>query len=267
MALMMAMILFDYSVLRALKDSFVVKHPMMGVETIGFLKSWFVLPSAALLMTLYVKLSNSLRRATLFYVTVGSFLVYFFLFNFVLLPNAELIQPSKSWVLSLQAEYPRLKPMIGIMAQWTLSSFYVMAELWGSFCLSLAFWQFANYITKVSEAKRFYALFGFLANFGLMGAGVIIKWVTGMTEGMAYADKFRFAINWCSILVLIAGVVALCCYYYIDKRVLTNKNLFDPSQVKKKSKVKLSVKDSLKLIVSSPFKINCCLGHLLWCVN
>ena len=86
-----------------------------------------------------------------------------------------------------------------------------------------------------------------------MGAGVIIKWVTGMTEGMAYADKFRFAINWCSILVLIAGVVALCCYYYIDKRVLTNKNLFDPSQVKKKSKVKLSVKDSLKLIVSSPY--------------
>ena len=65
--------------------------------------------------------------------------------------------------------------------------------------------------------------------------------------------KFRFAINWCSILVLIAGVVALCCYYYIDKRVLTNKNLFDPSQVKKKSKVKLSVKDSLKLIVSSPY--------------
>ena len=36
MALMMAMILFDYSVLRALKDSFVVKHPMMVLRQLVF---------------------------------------------------------------------------------------------------------------------------------------------------------------------------------------------------------------------------------------
>ena len=78
MALMIGMILFNYSVLRNIKDALVVTEG--GSETITFLKFWVVVPSAFLFFVIYSKLSNVLKKQSLFYVIVIPFLIFFGLF-------------------------------------------------------------------------------------------------------------------------------------------------------------------------------------------
>jgi AAA family ATP:ADP antiporter len=66
---------------------------------------------------------------------------------------------------------PRWAGPIAILRNWTFAMFYVMAELWGSVVVSVLFWGFANQITEVEEAKKFYPLFGLGANVALIFSG------------------------------------------------------------------------------------------------
>ena len=69
MAFMMMGILFNYSIMRGLKDSLVVTS--MGADTIPTLKLFFVLASAVLFMIAYSKLSNVFSKNTVFYTVVS----------------------------------------------------------------------------------------------------------------------------------------------------------------------------------------------------
>ncbi len=53
-----------------------------------------------------------------------------------------------------------------------------MSELWSNIIFSLLIWGFANSITKLSEAKRFYALFGIGTNISGMAAGAASNYLT-----------------------------------------------------------------------------------------
>src|SRR3546814_13144459 len=56
---------------------------------------------------------------------------------------------------------------------WFLTMFYVMAELWGSIVLQVLFWGFANEITRISEATRFYSVLGIGSNIAAIVAGQV----------------------------------------------------------------------------------------------
>ena len=62
---------------------------------------------------------------------------------------------------------------IAIIRNWTFAVFYTMAELWGSVVVSLLFWGFANEVTSVKEAKKYYPLFGLGANVALIFSGQV----------------------------------------------------------------------------------------------
>ena len=81
---------------------------------------------------------------------------------------------SMSTIQSYQAALPNLHWLIPVVGNWSFSIFYILSELWGSVVLSMLFWQFANEITKVGEAKRFYGLFGMVGNIGLLLSGPVI---------------------------------------------------------------------------------------------
>ncbi len=51
-------------------------------------------------------------------------------------------------------------PLISIFRNWTYALFYMLANLWGTVVVSLLFWSFANEISTVEEAKKYYPLFG-----------------------------------------------------------------------------------------------------------
>lgn len=247
---MIALILFDYTVLRNLKDVFIITETG-GSGAIAFLKVWGVIPAALIFFMVYSKLSNLLTRQNLFYSTVATFLVFFAVFGLVLYPYSEALQPTAQ-IIWLQAHLPEsFKYFILLYQHWVYSLFYIMAELWGSAIAALLFWQFANSIVRVFEAKRFYAHFYLLANLATAGAGFITKEFSKM--GIASGD-FALSVNYLLSIVMIAGVLIIMLYWYVDKKVIPDPDLVDASIAPvKKKKLKLSLWESIKYIFQSKY--------------
>ena len=111
-------------------------------------------------MIVYSKLSNTFSKQKLFHTTIAFFIGFFALFALLLYPNRDFLHPTTA-ADTLQSILPAgFKGLVALFRNWTYALFYVMSELWGSVAISLLFWGFANDITRVSESKRFYAMFG-----------------------------------------------------------------------------------------------------------
>ncbi|MCP5505260.1 MAG: NTP/NDP exchange transporter [Chlamydiales bacterium] len=256
MVLLFFLILFNYTVLRDTKDTLIVTAPGGGAEVIPFLKFWGVLPGAVIFMLIYAKLSNKLSKPKLFYSAVTPFLIFFGLFAFVLYPAREYLHPT-AFCDTLQNILPAgAQGLVAIIRNWTYSLFYIMSELWGSAALSLLFWGFANDITKVSESKRFYSLFGLFANFSLIISGWFIKWASNIREHLpAGTDPWQVSLNYLMGIVVLSGLIILGTYWWINKYVLTDARFYSQGErtKKKKSKPKLSIKESFLYLTRSKY--------------
>ena len=258
MGIMMFCILFVYTVLRDTKDSIVVNAPGSGAESLAYLKGIGVTISAILFMLLYTKAANIFSRTGLFYATALPFLIFFLCFAYLIYPIQESLHMSLESIHAFQEAYPLLKWVVPLIGNWTYSIFYILSELWGSAVLSLLFWQFANAITPVKEARRFYGLFGFVGNFGLILSGPLIIWLSHITQhmGLSKMEAWGLTLKYLMILVFIAGVILLSTFYWMNKNVLTDKRYYDPEAMgegKKGKKPKLSMGESLKVILKSPY--------------
>lgn len=250
MAAMMFCILFNYSTLRSIKDGFIVTG--IGPEAISFLKTYVVLPSAVIMMIVYAKLCNVLTQQKVFYVITSFFVFYLAFFAFVLYPHAEFFHPSPNIIESLVLEYPNFKWFIRICGQWSIASFYAISELYGSMMLSLLFWQFANQITKTSEAKRFYSMFGLLGNFSLPLVAVVLGYLLS-SETNIVTEENRFTPVIC--VTIFSNILVIFLYSWMNKNVLTDPLLYpgESHRKLKKKKAKLSLSESFKMIFTSKY--------------
>jgi AAA family ATP:ADP antiporter len=255
MGLMMMCILFNYTILRDTKDTLVVNSPGGGAECLSFLKLYGVTPAAILFMIIFMKLANVLNREKLFYAILVPFLAFFGLFGFVIYPNKDLFHMSLSTIQAFQGKLPNLHWLIPVIGNWSFSLFYILSELWGSVVLSMLFWQFANEITKVDEAKRFYGLFGMLGNVGLMISGPTIIFFARYAKTLPVEiDSFGVNLKFLMAAVVFAGLIVIATYRWMNKNVLTDPKLYQPGQgSKKKSKAKLSIGESFRYILSNPY--------------
>lgn len=258
MGLMMFCILFIYTVLRDTKDAIIVNAPGSGAESLSFLKGIGVTFSAVLFMVLYTKGANIFKREGLFYVTALPFLIFFGCFAFIIYPIKDHLHMDLATIEAYQAAWPGFKWIIPLIGGWTYSIFYILSELWGSAILSLLFWQFANAITPVKEAKRFYGMFGFLGNFGLLISGPAVIYFSTMTkgEGISRDAAWGLSLRYLIGMVLVTGVILLATFYWMNRKVLTDKRYYDPEAMgegKKGKKPKLSLGESFKYILSSPY--------------
>ncbi len=254
MFFMFFFISFNYTILRDTKDTLIVGAA--GAEAIPFLKVWGVVPAAIIFMLIYSKLSNVLSKENLFYATIIPFIIFFGLFSTVIYPNREMFHPN-ALADSLRAALPLgLSGFVEAFRFWTFSLFYILAELWGSVALSLLFWGFANDITRVSEAKRFYSLFGLGANLALVFSGPAIIYVSKIRDTLpAGVDAWQVSLNYLMTMVVIAGIGVIGIYYWINRNVLTDARFYDPNELKKakKSKPKMSIKESLLFLGKSKY--------------
>lgn len=247
MALMMMCILFNYSMLRSIKDSFVVTS--IGAEALSFLKTYAVLPSAVIAMILYVRACNVMSQDSIFYSVVAIFAAYLGLFAFIIYPHESWVHPNPESVERLAAAWPNFKWFIRVAGKWGFASFYVMAELWGSIMVSLLYWRFANKITTTSEAKRAYPIFGLVGNLGLILTGFLLG--QSMDEGsgsntLGFTPVITSTIASCIVIMVI--------YYWMVKNVVNDPELCPGEGGKsKKSKVKLSLVESFKMIFASKY--------------
>ncbi len=257
MGIMMFCILFIYTVLRDTKDAILVNAPGAGAESLAFAKGIGVTAAAILFMVLYTKAANIFKREGLFYITALPFLIFFGLFPYFIYPFVGSLHMSLETIQSYQESLPNIKWIIPLVGNWTYTLFYILSELWGSAVLSLLFWQFANAITPVKEARRFYGMFGFLGNFGLLCSGpLIMKTSQAINKlGLERVASTGLMLKYLMAFVILAGVILLSTFYWMNRKVLTDKRYYDPEAMgeKKKKKEKLSLMDSFRYILKSPY--------------
>lgn len=257
MGIMMFCILFIYTVLRDTKDAILVNAPGAGAESLSFAKGIGVTASAVIFMLLYTKAANIFNREGLFYATALPFLIFFGIYPYAIFPYVGYLHMDLATINSYQEYYPFIKWIVPLVGNWTYTLFYILAELWGSAVLSLLFWQFANAITPVKEARRFYGMFGFVGNFGLLFSGPMIILVSESIFGMGLDrnEATGLMLKYLMAFVVGAGVILFSTFYWMNRSVLTDKRYYDPEAMgeSKKKKAKLSMVESFKEILHSPY--------------
>lgn len=254
LGLMFFCILFNYTILRDTKDVLVVTAKGSSAEIIPFLKTWVNLPMAIGFMLLYTKLSDILSKEALFYTVIFPFIAFFGAFGFVLYPLSDKIHPIAFADKLLAALGPSFLGPVAILRIWSFCLFYVMAELWGSVVISVLFWGFANQITTVEEAKEFYPLFGLGANIALIFSGRTVKYFSNLRKNLGPGvDGWAVSLKGMMSIVVLLGLIITGIYWGVNKFILNDPSLPKPPPKKKKQKLKLGMKESLKVLVSSRY--------------
>ncbi len=255
MSIMMFFILFNYTMLRNTKDALVVTA--VGPEALPFLKGVVILPVSILFVAVYARLLNTFKVETVFYIGISTFVVFFALFALYILPNQAYLLPDKESIQQLKIAFPYLQHIISLYGSWVFALFYLFAELWGAIVLGLLFWQFANEITRIPEAKRFYAMFGLLGHFALVVAGLVIRhFCTIHKLAASQADACDNYVNSVILMVIVSAMVIMAIYRWMNLFVLTDPKYYDAAAGGFKKEIlrpKFSLVESFKHIATSKY--------------
>lgn len=253
MALMLFLICFDYSILRNLKDAIVVTAKSSGAEVIPFIKVWVLLPMAILLTLIFTRLSNRYSQQRVFYMVITGFLLFFALFGFVLFPLNDTIHPH-AWADSLEAMLPAgFKGFVAMCRNWSFTLFYVIAELWSSMVMTVLFWGLANEVTKISEARRFYSVFGVFANAAAITSGQFANY-------MATDVSWAHTLDSLLLVVIGGGCATMAIFWWLNKNVFKGSSFEGLTETteqlkKKKEKKKLSMRESFSYLSNSKYLV------------
>ncbi|GFH57937.1 hypothetical protein CTEN210_14413 [Chaetoceros tenuissimus] len=257
LAMMFFCILFNYTILRDTKDVLMVTAPKSGAEVIPFIKTYVNLPTAIGFTALYAKLCDKYEQKNVFYICTIPFLIFFALFAAVIYPNVGVLHPH-AFIDSIAAVLPAgFSAPLSIIRNWSYAVFYVMAEMWGSVVASLLFWSFANEVTTVDEAKKYYPLFGMGANVALIFSGQYVKWVSKLRANLAPGvDPWGMSLNYLMGAIVAGGTAMLGLFSHMQRNVMTDPACVDQEKQalkKNKKKVKMSLKESAKFLMDSPY--------------
>lgn len=248
--LILFLISFDYNVLRTLKDTLVVTAKKSGAEVIPFIKVWVMFPGSIFMTWLFTRLSNRLSREAVFYVMVGLFIGYFAAFAAFLYPHREELHPH-AFADSLQAVLPLgLKGFIAMIRNWTFTSFYVMSELWGNIVMFVLFWGFANQITKIGEARRFYAILGVATNASGIIAGELSVLASQGVGESAWESSMTVLIT----MVTIAGLLSLVVFRWMNCYVLQEEILEEKKEQAVRGRI--SMRENFAYLFNSRYLLN-----------
>jgi len=255
------LISFVYNVLRCMKVTLVVTAAGSSAEVIPFLKVWAVLPGAILLTYLYTKLCNRFNREQVFYAMVTFFLGFFTIFMVVLHPNREALELT-TFSNYLQTALPDwlkgLNGLIIMVRHWHLSLFYVLAEMWSAVVLSMLFWGFANEITSVDEAKRFYAIFALGANSSGILSGQFAQFLTldNYTPLLPFGhEAWEQSLILQLSVILVMGAMIIGLFHWLNRRVLPTDQHVMAERAKRPEKTKLSLSECFAFLKKSNYML------------
>ena len=228
---------FNYSILRSLKDMFILGNA--GAEVIYYLKVFGVMPCIIIMTILYSRISKRVSRDNRFNIVIAYFLVFFAITYFFLIPNLETLKLN-DLADGLIQKFPRMIGLWEAIRFWPLSLLYMNAEAWGTLALSVLFWTFVNEITPTQQAKRFYTFLSLGASIGLLIAGTMLK---------------QFKNNFNSLLGFVVIFVAflLVIYNLFARDIRKNPVIYQVEQKPKKQKIKVSFVESIKFLAKSKY--------------
>lgn len=269
MFLMLFLICFNYGILRIMKDSVVITAS--GAEVLPFIKVWGMLPMAILLTFGFTKLSDRYSQERVFYIMTTGFLSFFALFAFVLYPLREYFHLHQT-ANFLESVLPAgFKGMISMLRYWIFTGFYILSELWSTIVMQILFWGFANEVTRIHEARRFYGTFGIGSNFAAIASGQAGVF---FSQGDVYNPKLPFGSDaWEQTMMLLmlvivaSGLLTMWIFRWMNKKVLTDSSFDDLHATKKamKAKGRLSLKESFSYLSNSKYLL--CIAVLVISYN
>ena len=237
-----------------MKDALLVTANSSGAEVLPFIKVWGLLPGALLITLIYSKLNNRMSRERVFYTMIGMFLLFFAIFTFVLYPMRDILHPHAT-ANYLESILPRgFKGIIAMFRYWTFSSFYIMSELWSSTILSMLFWGFANDVTRLGEARRFYGLIAISFNLAAVVSGQVSIFLSGTylkNHLHIVSNPWHQSVILLTSLVMLSGLCILALYRYLTHHVL---NALPDGGVREPPKrVKMSMKENFSYLFRSKY--------------
>ena len=203
-------------------------------------------------------MSDLMGKKALFYATCIPFFVFFGLFDLLIFPNTEYLHPSLE---SVQAMLPGgatsggMAILAKIVAHWTSSLFYIVAEIYSSVSVGILFWQFANDVVPISQAKRFYPLFAQVSGLAPVLAGQYVVRYTSK------AADFGTSLHRLMIAVLFAGSM-ICLFYHVSNSYIeriepastpAGGESEEEKKTEKAKKPKMSMAESAKFLASSQY--------------
>lgn len=247
MFLMIFLICLNYTILRNTKDALVVTANA-GAEVIPFIKVWAMLPIAVLLTLVFTKLCNRFSQEKVFYIMVSAFLLFYALFLFVLYPLRDSLHPN-AVADHLETVLPTgMRGLISMFRNWTFTSFYVMCELWSVMVLTVLFWGFANEVTKVGDAKRFYAVF----NIGSNTASILAGQIPTLFMRETQEESLFILIG----IVCVSGLGTMAIFRWMNCKVLNHPQFDGLHQARveqKQKKQKLSIWECFSYVANSRY--------------
>lgn len=262
------LICFNYNLLRATKDALVVTANASGAEAIPFLKVWAILPMAFLFTYFFTRLSNRFKKETIFYLIIGGFLAFFLIFGLVLYPMRDTLHPNEL-ADKLQSILPiGFKGLIAIFRNWTFTAFYVMSEMWSTIVMSILFWGFANDVTIVKDAKRFYGLLGIGANLSCIVSGEAATWISGYNYNPnlpfgqdAWGQSVVFLIG----LIVVSGLACMYLYHRMHKKGNGYNSAHVVERIAKEAPVKMGLRKNFAYLAKSKYLLS--LALIVLCYN
>jgi AAA family ATP:ADP antiporter len=259
---MFFLIAFVYNLLHCLKVPIIVKAEGGGAEAIPFLQIVGILPAAMLLTYIYTRLTERFNREQIFYIFILGFLAYFALFLFVLYPNNQALRLDNlaDFLQNNVFPWPGAKGLIATIRNLNLAIFYVLAEMWTVIVLFMLFWGFANEVTKIEEAKRFYAIFALGANCSGIIAGEFARNIKSLSIVVPVIDFYQGS-EWlffqlCTILIL--GAIIVFLFWWINRYIfVTEKSIDKPialrSRKNQQSKPKVTILECISFLRKSRY--------------
>lgn len=245
------LVTFNYSILRNMKDALVVTAS--GAEVIPFIKVWAMLPGAIFMTVFFTRLSSKYSQERVFYIMISIFLACFALFVFFLYPAREYIHP-QSLAHTLGKILPHgFQGLIATMCNWSYTIFYVMCELWGSVVMSVIFWGFANEVTRLHEARRFYSVLTIFSNIATILAGQVGNFFTLETGDDTWHRTMVILI----FIVIGCGMLIMALFRWMNKSVLNDPSFDELHHTKRelKKKGKMSMRESFTYLSKSKYLI------------
>jgi len=142
--------------------------------------------------------------------------------------------------------------LANIVSHWTSALFYIVSEIYSSVSVGLLFWQFANDVVPVDQAKRFYPLFSQMSGLAPVLAGqYVVRFASKATDFSSSMHRLTAAVSFAGIMI---------CFFYNAsvKYIAKNEGVqLSASAVdgdgKKKKKPKMSMMESIKFLASSQY--------------
>ncbi len=235
------LIFFNNSVLRVLKDTLIISGNS-SIETVHFVKSFLVMPASMLFIYFYTKLSLTLKQNKMIYYILSLFAIFFAIYSLFIHPLHYYLHPNYKTVMLLTQQYPSFKWLFILYGSWSYVLFYIFSELWTSVALNLIFWQFANSINNIVQAKKHYVLFSVLGNIGMILGGWLI--LHFFNSNVQFDNKISII----SFIISLIIIVIMLIYKYIFN------NIALPSQVLiEKPKSKFKFYDIIKVLIDSQY--------------